>query len=121
MADRPYWELDLYHLVRVCRGRCQRVCPRLVIAGIVPPAIYGRPSHTIIEATTRCKHLPPPGISLVVKEYRGTEWLVVFYTRGRGKVEAVAWGIGIMTILVETVEKVFYGWLAQERACNCQV
>ena len=37
---------------------------------------------------------PATGISLTVKKYRGTERLVVFYTRERGKVEAVAQGVG---------------------------
>ena len=34
------------------------------------------------------------GISLTVKKYRGTQRLVVFYTPERGKVEAVAQGVG---------------------------
>ncbi len=37
---------------------------------------------------------PATGISLTVKKYRGTQRLVVFYTRERGKVEAVAQGVG---------------------------
>jgi len=37
---------------------------------------------------------PATGISLTIKKYRGTQRLVVFYTRERGKVEAVAQGIG---------------------------
>ena len=37
---------------------------------------------------------PATGISLTVKKYRGTQRLVVFFTRERGKVEAVAQGIG---------------------------
>ena len=43
---------------------------------------------------------PAPGISLAVKKYRGTERLVVFYTQERGRIEALAQGIGIMTSLV---------------------
>ena len=35
-----------------------------------------------------------PGISLTVKKHRGTQRLAVFCTEERGKVEAVARGIG---------------------------
>ena len=37
---------------------------------------------------------PATGISLIVHKYRGTERVVVFFTRERGKVEAVARGVG---------------------------
>jgi len=54
------------------------------------------------------------GITLTVKKYRGTERLAAFYTRERGKVEAVAKGIGKpgskLAPLVEplTLSKLFF-------------